>query len=102
VAVRRFATFSEFYPFYLAEHASRACRRLHIAGTLCVIAAVAAALLARDVRWLIAAPLGGYGLAWIGHFFFEHNRPATFHHPFYSLAGDFAMFGDVLRGRVKL
>ena len=51
-------------------------------------------------RWLLLAPLFGYGLAWIGHLAFERNRPATFHHPFYSLAGDFAMFKDMLLGRL--
>ena len=100
--MRRFASFAEFYPYYLAEHANRTCRRLHVAGTLCVIVALGAALALRDARWLAAAPLAGYGLAWIGHFFFEHNRPATFRHPLYSLAGDFALFGDVLRGRIAL
>jgi hypothetical protein len=100
--MRRFASFAEFYPHYLAEHANRISRRLHVAGTACVIAAVATSILLRDPRWLIAAPLAGYGLAWIGHFFFEHNRPATFRHPLYSLAGDFVMFADVLRGRIGL
>ena len=66
------------------------------------LAALAAAAVTRDARWLVAAPLAGYGFAWIGHFFFEHNRPATFRHPLYSLAADFVMFSDVLRGRVKL
>lgn len=100
--MRRFATFAEFYAHYLGEHANRACRRLHFAGTLAVIAALVAAAVTRDARWLVAAPLAGYGLAWIGHFCFEHNRPATLRHPLYSLAADFVMFNDVLRGRVKL
>jgi hypothetical protein len=100
--MRRFASFAEFYPFYLGEHADARCRRLHFVGTLCVLASFAAAAITRDGRWLWAAPLAGYGFAWAGHLFFEHNRPATFRHPFYSLAGDFVMFRDVLAGRVKL
>jgi hypothetical protein len=100
--VRRFATFAEFYPFYLGEHANPAGRRLHFAGTLAVIASLVAAAATRDARWLVAAPLAGYGCAWIGHYFFEHNRPATFRHPLYSIAGDFVMFKDVLTGHIKL
>ena len=57
---------------------------------------------ARRRRWLVAAPIAGYGFAWIGHFFFEHNRPATFCHPLYSLAGDWVMFRDMLTGRIRL
>lgn len=95
-----FATFAEFYPSYLAEHRHPVCRRLHFAGALIVIAAIVAAIITRDAWWLAAAPLGGYGLAWIGHFFFEKNRPATFRHPFYSLLGDWVMFRDLLTGKV--
>jgi hypothetical protein len=100
--MRRFATFREFYPFYLSEHANRTSRRLHFAGSCGVLAIVAAAIVARDARWLLAALACGYGFAWIGHFFFEKNRPATFRHPFYSFAGDWVMFADILRGKVRL
>jgi hypothetical protein len=95
-----YRSFREFYPAYLAEHKERATRRLHFVGTLLVIVTVVAALWSGDLRWLIAAPLFGYGLAWIGHFAFERNRPATFRHPLYSLAGDFVMFKDMLLGRL--
>jgi len=97
-----YASFREFYPFYLSEHRNRTCRRLHFVGTLLVLATVAAALLARDARWLWLAPLFGYGFAWIGHYVFEKNRPATFKHPLYSFIGDWVMFADVLRGRVSI
>lgn len=98
----RYASFREFYPFYLSEHTDRVCRRLHFVGSWLVIGVVLLAIVERDARWLWLAPLVGYGFAWIGHFFFEKNRPATFHHPLYSLAGDWAMFWDILRGRVSL
>ncbi|MFZ1099254.1 MAG: DUF962 domain-containing protein [Steroidobacteraceae bacterium] len=96
-----FASFGEFYPYYLGEHANRTSRRLHVVGTLLAIAAAVAALASR--RWLLlpAALLLGYGPAWAGHYFFEHNRPATFRHPLYSLRGDFAMLGEVLTGRMR-
>jgi len=98
----RYASFRDFYPFYLSEHANRICRRLHFAGTLLVIAVVLVAIAKGDARWLLLAPLVGYGFAWVGHFVFEKNRPATFEHPLYSLAGDWVMFCDILRGRVSL
>ena len=97
-----FHSFAEFYPFYLAEHRHPVCRRLHFAGTLLVIACVALAVVTASLSWLAAAPLCGYGFAWIGHFFFERNRPATFKHPLYSLGGDWVMFRDILTGRIAL
>jgi len=97
---RAFGSFAEFYPFYLAEHASRTCRRLHFAGTSLVIGCLLAAIVSGNPWWLLAAPLCGYGFAWVGHFFFEHNRPATFTHPLYSLAGDWVMYKEMLTGRI--
>ena len=98
--IESFKTFREFYPFYLSEHRDRTCRRLHFAGTLIVIATIVAAVVTRNAWWLAGTPLAGYGLAWIGHFFFEKNRPATLTHPVYSFIGDWVMFRDVLAGRI--
>jgi hypothetical protein len=98
----RYANFREFYPYYLSEHANAMCRRMHFIGTSLVLIVFAAAVVTRDARWLWLAPLCGYGFAWLGHFVFEKNRPATFRHPLYSLAGDWVMFADILRGRVSL
>jgi hypothetical protein len=97
----RFASFREFYPHYLREHANRTSRRLHVAGTLLAVAVLVCALL--TARWLLllAVPVAGYAFAWIGHFFFERNSPATFTHPLYSLRGDFTMLRDVLTGRMR-
>lgn len=100
--MKRFNNFREFYPFYLAEHANRTSRRLHFIGSCGVIVLVLLALGNGDARWLLAALACGYGFAWVGHFFFEKNRPATFKYPLYSFAGDWVMFADILRGRVKL
>ena len=98
---RRFASFREFYPFYLAEHANRTSRRLHVIGTTGVLVLALAAGWQHDARWLLGALVCGYGSAWIGHFFFEKNRPATFRHPLYSFMGDWVMFRDILTGRIK-
>ena len=100
--MKRYTSFREFYPFYLSEHANRTCRRLHFAGSLLVLAIIFLAMATADARWLWLAPIAGYGFAWAGHFFFEKNQPATFKHPLYSLLGDWAMFRDILNGRVRL
>ena len=97
----RFQRFAEFYPFYLSEHRNRTCRRLHFVGTALVVLVVIAAVLSMNPWLLLGAPIAGYGFAWIGHFVFERNRPATFQHPWYSLLGDFILFRDILIGRIK-
>ena len=76
----RFASFREFYPYYLGEHANRTCRRLHVVGSTLVLACLAMAIVTLNGWWLLGMPLAGYGFAWVGHFFFERNRPATFTH----------------------
>lgn len=96
-----FRSFAEFYPFYLGEHANRTCRRLHFIGSTLVIAALLLAIATSQWRWLWLMPVAGYGFAWVGHYLFEKNRPATFKHPLYSLAGDWVMYGQMLRGRIR-
>ncbi len=96
----QFESFRDFYPYYLAEHSNSTCRRLHFVGTSLVIALVAWVIGSGSWLLLIALPVAGYSFAWIGHFFFEKNRPATFRHPLYSLFGDFVMYRDMLVGKV--
>ena len=98
----RFASFREFYPFYMQEHSNIVSRRLHFIGSWGVLALLGLALFTGNAWWLLGALLCGYGFAWVGHFFFEKNRPATFRHPFYSFAGDWVMFKDILVGKVGL
>ncbi len=97
----RISNFTEFYPFYLAQHSNRTCRRLHFVGTSLVGIVFAYALLKGPVALLWLMPVFGYGFAWIGHFVFEKNRPATFQYPLYSLIGDFVMYKDMLTGRIS-
>ena len=98
----QFASFSEFYPFYLGEHRNVACRRLHFICSLVVIGCLAMAVATGGWLWLPAALVCGYGFAWVGHFVFEKNRPATFRHPLYSLMGDWVMFKDICIGKIPL
>ena len=97
----RYTSFREFYPFYLSEHANPICRRLHFIGSTLVLLTVVVAIVRRDARWLWLAPVAGYGFAWVGHVFFEKNRPATFTHPLYSFIGDWAMYRDILARRIR-
>ena len=95
---QQFESFDEFWPFYVREHSKKLTRQLHFVGTSLAIGCVAAGLLTHR-RWLLlAAPLAGYGPAWISHFFIEKNRPATFKYPLWSLAADFVMWGKMLAG----
>ncbi len=96
----QFASFADFYPYYLAEHSDRRCRRMHFIGSTLVLICVALALFVSP-WWLLGMPLAGYGFAWAGHFGFEKNRPATFKHPLYSLIGDWVMYAQMLRGRLS-
>ena len=96
-----FNSFREFYPYYLSEHQHPVSRRLHVIGSFLVLLVLAYVLYSG--RWMLLwlLPLIGYGFAWVGHFFFEKNKPATFKHPLYSLAGDWVMFWQVLTGKLK-
>jgi hypothetical protein len=96
-----FKSFSDFYPFYLSEHSNKVCKQVHFIGTIGVISLLAAAALTGNLFLLWFVPLSGYGFAWVGHFGFEKNRPASFKHPLYSLMGDFVMFKDLLTGKLS-
>jgi hypothetical protein len=97
-----YSSFREFYPFYLGEHADPTCRRLHFVGSALIVVLVGLVVARVLSPWaLLGIPVIGYGFAWVGHFFFEHNKPATFTHPFYSLLGDWVMFKDMLTGRIR-
>ena len=96
-----FATFADFYPFYLSEHANRVSRRLHFAGSSIALALLVAALVTQ-AWWLVAvAIVQGYAFAWVGHFFFEHNKPATFKYPGFSLLGDWRLWWEIVTGKIK-
>ncbi|MBM3169397.1 MAG: Mpo1-like protein [Algoriphagus sp.] len=98
---KKYTSLKEFYPYYLSEHQNSTSRILHFVGTGLVILVLIGSLVFRFYYALLGIPLIGYGFAWVGHFFFEKNKPATFTYPFYSLASDFILFFDLIRGRQK-
>ncbi|HSG50649.1 MAG TPA: DUF962 domain-containing protein [Rheinheimera sp.] len=97
----KISSFKEFYPYYLSEHRSPVCRALHYIGSCLVLVVLAVALVTQYWRLLWLLPVIGYGFAWVGHFFFEHNKPATFQYPLYSLAADWVMLKDFVTGRLQ-
>lgn len=99
---KAFHSFAQFYPFYLSEHSNRTCRRLHFAGSTLSLLCVAMLVATGNPLWLLAGLLVGYGFAWIGHFGFEKNKPASFKRPLYSFMGDWVMYRDIWIGRIPL
>ena len=97
---KQYKTFRDFYPYYLSEHSNATCRALHFIGSWLVLGILAMAITTGNAWWYAAIPLAGYGFAWVGHFFFEKNRPATFTYPLYSFAGDWVMFFQLLTGKI--
>jgi len=95
----RIATLREFWPFYMKEHSNARNRHLHFIGTTLAVLIVASAIALRRPMLLIAAPLAGYGFAWVGHFIVERNRPATFKYPLWSLVCDFRLWLLMLSGK---
>ena len=98
---KQFSSFSEFYPFYLKEHGDARCRALHYIGSSLVLALLGYVLATGSWMLLWLLPVVGYGFAWVGHFVFEKNRPATFQYPLYSFIGDWVMLKDFLTGRLS-
>lgn len=95
-----FKTFKDFYPYYLREHTNVMCRRLHFLGTSGVLALLLLFFFTGNPILLGVLPFVGYGFAWVGHFAYQKNQPATFKYPLYSLRADFKMFWDILAGRI--
>ncbi|KEF41748.1 MAG: membrane protein [Cyanobium sp. CACIAM 14] len=99
VESKRFHTFTEFYTFYLEEHKNRISRRLHVLGTTIGVILFLAAVVRGDAWLILIALIQGYASSWAGHFFFEHNKPATFQYPLLSFMGDWRLWWDTLTGK---
>ncbi len=96
----RIGSYPEFWPYYLRQHAKLATRYWHFGGTTLAIIGVIVVVARADPWYLLLAAVGGYGPAWFAHFFVEHNRPATFTYPFWSLFSDFRMYFLAVAGRL--
>lgn len=96
----KFNSFKDFYPYYLTEHGNIQCRRLHYFGSSLVILFTIGVIVTQSWALLWLLPVMGYGPAWIGHFFFEKNKPATFQYPLYSFLSDWIMLKDAATGQL--
>ncbi|MEM6992989.1 MAG: DUF962 domain-containing protein [Myxococcota bacterium] len=98
---KRFETFDEFWPFYLGEHRNPVCRGLHIWGSSLGVATLVGGIVTMTWWSFPLAMTIGYAHAWVGHFFFEHNKPATFQAPWFSFMGDWKMIALFYRGKLS-
>ena len=94
--------YSEFYRFYLTEHRNIMSRRLHVVGSSIGLYCVSKAIRQKKAKYILYGLMAGYACAWVGHFIFEKNKPASFKQPVYSFISDWRMFADVLRGHLSL
>ncbi len=93
--------FAEFWPFYLGEHSHPLNRRLHFVGTSLALTVLLGSLLAGRPMFALGSIVCGYGFAWVGHFFVEKNRPASFRYPLWSFVADWKMWALILTGKLK-
>lgn len=100
--MERYKTFKEFYPYYISEHENKYTKLLHFIGTSVGIFFLIIFLISFEFMYLLFALISGYAFAWIGHFFIEKNKPATFKYPLYSFIGDHKMFIEILQGKHKI
>jgi len=98
---KKYQSFDEFYPFYLSQHKNRVCRSLHYLGSAIGLYCLSLCIQTGEWLYLVYGLGAGYGCAWIGHFFFEKNKPATFQHPWYSFIGDWRMLWDFITGKLR-
>jgi hypothetical protein len=97
---KKYKTFWSFYPYYLTEHSDNTNRALHFIGTLLLLVALVTGIITGKWWFFALVPILGYGFAWVGHYFIEKNKPATFTYPLYSLASDFVMFWHTITGQI--
>ncbi len=101
MATDRIPTFEQFWPYYLGEHKNPLCRNLHFVGTTLALSLLVTAAVTQQPWFVLGALLSGYAFAWVGHFFIEKNRPATFTYPLWSFAADWKMWAYTLSGKLN-
>jgi hypothetical protein len=97
----RIKNFDEFWPYYVREHSTAGCRSLHFIGSTLGLICLAAAFITSNLWLILLGFILGYGFAWAGHFFIEHNKPATFKYPLWSFRADWKMWVFMLLGRMR-
>jgi len=95
-------SFAEFYPYYLNEHNNRTCRKLHFIGSTLALLCLWSLIWTHEPLFFVAALVCGYGFAWVGHYGFEKNRPASFKRPLWSFMGDWRMYADIWAGKISM
>src|SRR5260370_26337497 len=100
-AMRSESNFVSVWPEYVRAHRQAGTRTIHLAGTLVGWSLFIAAIALQRWWWVAAALVVSYALAWISHFFVEHNRPATFEHPLWSWRADQKMVALMLTGKMS-
>ena len=99
--MKRIETYREYWPYYLHEHRQKLTRQLHLLGTAMALVFLFALMWTGDL-WYLPLSLGaGYGFAWLSHATVEHNQPASFRYPMWSLISDFRMFSLFLLGKLE-
>jgi hypothetical protein len=101
MSTESYTSFKDFYPYYLSEHQNPICRYLHFQGSLIAIALLVYFIITKQYVLIPFCIIQGYAHAWIGHFIFEKNRPATFKYPLYSFMGDWVMMWQLLTFQIK-
>lgn len=99
---KQYSSFEEFWSFYLSQHSNSTCRGLHFFGTTLAALFLIYCLSTNHLLWLPLVPVMGYFFAWVGHFVFEKNKPATFKYPLWSFMGDMKMLALFYQGKLKL
>ncbi|MFC4953482.1 DUF962 domain-containing protein [Acinetobacter puyangensis] len=94
--------YQDFYGFYLTEHHDLKCRRLHFLGSSLGLLALITAVVKKQKRYVGYGLLAGYACAWVGHFVFEKNKPASFKQPLYSFISDWRMYYHIVTGQISL
>jgi hypothetical protein len=94
-------TFAEFWPEYVRAHSKLSTRIVHCVGTLLGWITLGAVLASRRWWWIPLALAIPYALAWISHFFIEHNKSASFGHPLWSWWADQRMVALMLAGKME-
>ena len=98
----RIKNFDEFWPYYVREHSTAGCRLLHFVGSSLGLLCLASTFVLGNPWFILLGLALGYGFAWVGHFFIEHNKPATFQYPLWSFQADWKMWLLTLTGKMAV